>query len=512
MKDDSLEELLEWDITQNKTVTAWSSQVSSKNRGRKTYSRRRVGGVVLRRQASFTSHRSFSETSDSSTALTEESSAELELGIPPPPPPPRPVKLSARANSETIHDRKQGPRMRRANSISHSRTTSSFAPPTKHMRRSSMPRQSFGLISDFAENIDPNLHVLEEIVSPKRAKVDFGGRKKARAEMSIPENAGSDSFSNLAKFGEEGLSWAKPGSAFTSTIDLGTEHPSPSHRHKKSSSSDFDFSDFIESSPAGASVGSSRKRGICESPMYDFDDCSFSATPAVRRSRFFSPGSEPPSPGFLLQTGDGDREAFKRAGASGRSGLDEFESDDGFSDADDSGDDASTESMDHATTPQNRFVSFDEKQRSQSALGFSPENQLEPGKSRAEDVIKSMPSLQDLRFLVKSLRKEKIGSRTSWHVAPPVAWDSNRRSAFFQWTTRSLGFSFRAGGMAIAYLQIAKNKGAGILELLESAMVSSKQKGLGRNTPLGTAEKPAFSFSIPKEPFTSKILSLTPRG
>jgi hypothetical protein len=254
--------------------------------------------------------------------------------------------------------------------------------------------------------------------------------------------------------------------------------------------------------------------------MDDFDDCSFSAAPHTRRSRFFSPASMP-SPGFSIGESNGDRHRLSlRSASSGsneqkRGSSHEFESDDALSDADNSGDDASTESMGPAATPMNRFTSFGDKQASRSALGYSPENLLEPGKARADDVIKSMSSYQDLRFMVKSLRKEKAGSRTSWHVAPPVAWDASRRAAFFQWTTRSLGFSFRAGGMAVAYLQLSKTKGSGMLELLESAVSSYRQKGLGDKdkTPNHTTEKLQFTFSISKEPtaHVSRTLSLTPK-
>lgn len=508
MKDDSLEELLEWDITENKTVTAWSSQVSAKNRGRKTYSRRR-GGSFASRRGSLTSSRAFSESSDPLSSQDEETAAELELGIPPPP---RPSKL-ARANSVTMHDRQQAPRMRRANSISHSSTSSFQGSGTMLVRQSSMPRQTFSSLSDLSENLDPNLTALEELVSPKRSKpaVDVRGRKKVRAENSIPKIPVSNCFSNLAKFGEDGLSWAKPNASFSNNR-IATETISLTLSHKKSISSDFDYSEFTESSPAGASSGSNRKRGICGSPLDDFDDCSFSAAPSIRRSYFFSPASMSSSPCVSLNEREGNRDLL-RSGSSGSNKLkrgssrNEFESDDALSDAEDSGDDASAESMGHATTPMDRFTYFGNNQRRQSPLGYSPEHLLEPGKAEANDVIKSMSSHLDLRFLVKSLRKEKSGSRASWHVAPPVAWDSNRRSAFFQWTTRSLGFSFRAGGMAVAYLQISKSKGARMLELLESAVASYKQHGLGLETPVDTTEKPRFPFSIPM----SRALSLTPK-
>jgi hypothetical protein len=506
MSDDSLEELLEWDISQNKTVTAWSSQVSAKNRGRKTYSRRRAGSSTLQRRASFTSRQDFSETSDAFSSLDEE--------LDPPFPPPTTL---ARANSVTIHDRLQAPRMRRANSISHSSTSSTAT----MLRRSSSStsRQSFGSLSDYAENLDPNLSALEEV---ERAKpvVYVRGRKKVRAENSVPRIPISNSFSNLAKFGEDGLSWARHSSSSSSIARATMDPLSPKLIQKKAILNDLDFPEFTESSPAATSVGSNRKRGICESPMHDFDDCSFSAAPYIQRSRFFSPASMP-SPGFSIGESHGDQRRLPlRLGSSAsneqkRGSSHEFESDDALSDADDSGDDASTESMGPAATPMNRFTSFGDKQPSRSALGYSPENLLEPGKARADDVINSMASYQDLRFLVKSLRKEKAGSRISWHVAPPVAWDSSRRAAFFQWTTRSLGFSFRAGGMAIAYLQISKTKGAGMLELLESAVSSYRQSGLGDKdkTPNHTIEKPKFNFSISKEPpaRVSRTLSLTPK-
>jgi hypothetical protein len=484
-----MEELLEWDISQN-TETAWSSQVGTKTKVRRTYSRRQDGSFLKRSASLPVTSPGTSLSDDEGNAARQELGEEVVSG------PPLPIRRTfARSNSVTMYDRKQPPQMKRANSIS-----------IVSRRRSA----STSLLSDFNENRDPNLDSpLEDYISPKRSKpiVDTAGRgrKKVRSETNqkIPKMPIPDSFSNLAKVGEDGLSWAKPSASF------GSSTPSM----KETIANDFDFN-LSEASPA-TTVGSNRKRGICESPVDDFDECSFSA-PSVRRSRLtptstaiqgtstfsFTPTNKE---GDTLHRDTGSSESQRKRDM-------EFETDDGdsLSDGDDS--EATTES--NFKSEMQNFTPFGSAQRRQSSMSFFPDNLLDPAKSGPVDVIKSMTSYQDLRFLVKSLRKEKMGSRTSWHVAPPVAWDTSRRAAFFQWTTQSLGFSFRAGGMAIAYLQISKSKGAEFLELLESAVLSYKQKGLGEKTPKDTCEKRHFAFSSSKNPLNtnvSRTLALTPK-
>jgi hypothetical protein len=96
-------------------------------------------------------------------------------------------------------------------------------------------------------------------------------------------------------------------------------------------------------------------------------------------------------------------------------------------------------------------------------------------------IFDSMSNYDDLKFLIKALRKEKVGSTIAsfgttktWTIVAPLAWESKRRTAFLQWASRGLGFSLRAGGGAVAFLQISVSKGVAILESLEAALIAHK--------------------------------------
>jgi hypothetical protein len=96
-------------------------------------------------------------------------------------------------------------------------------------------------------------------------------------------------------------------------------------------------------------------------------------------------------------------------------------------------------------------------------------------------IFETMSDYEDLKFLIKALRKEKNGSAfasfgttTTWTIAPPSAWDSRRRTAFLQWANRGLGFSLRAGGGTVAFLQTTVAKGGIVLESLEAALIAHK--------------------------------------
>lgn len=467
-----MEDMLDWDLPQ-KTETTWSSQVSTKPKGRRTYSRRAYG----RSSSALSQQEQSRDVSDTSENEQRNSDWEVDFNptmkeVVPPPIPNR--RRFARANSVTMHDRKPPPRqLTRSQSVSISGSSSS----SSGSRRVN-------------ENINPNFEALEENFTPKRSKpvLDLRGRKKVRSELSIPKVPLSDSFSNLAKFGEDG--W---GQASNTNATFGT---------RPTASNELYFSEFIDSSPATINAGSHKKRNICESPLDDF-----LSPPNTQLSVNSFYTGESMDGRFSL----GSSESINQRET-------EIQTDDGESlndtRDDDSGDDASMESLEKTPVP---FTSNANAIKRRSSSFFGEEvlpigDVLEPGKADANDVIESMPSYQDLRFLVRSLRKEKAGSRLSWHVAPPVSWNASRRASFFNWTTQSLGFSFRAGGMAIAYLQISKKKGAGILTLLESAQALWKARGLGEKTPHETSQKPKFVFSNSKlTASVTKTLSWTPK-
>jgi hypothetical protein len=97
------------------------------------------------------------------------------------------------------------------------------------------------------------------------------------------------------------------------------------------------------------------------------------------------------------------------------------------------------------------------------------------------DVLETMPSLKDLVFVIKELRKEKkraqwaiFGEGGSWTVAPKNTWRPAQRSQLFQWAAQ-LGFTTRPLGGHINVLQISKAKGPSLLKQLESALQRHKR-------------------------------------
>ena len=99
-----------------------------------------------------------------------------------------------------------------------------------------------------------------------------------------------------------------------------------------------------------------------------------------------------------------------------------------------------------------------------------------------QDVLDTMSSYDDLKFLTASLSKEsKKGNHVmfgaeGWKVVPKTNWTPARRSAFFQWTTLYFGFSVRAAGGSVNFLQISKACGAKILGILQGAIALYKQQ------------------------------------
>jgi hypothetical protein len=475
----------DYDWTPSKrTATAYETQVAPKARATRTYSRR-GSNVAL----PYGSKPSVEPTSDAPSRPRKARAETFDCF------PPMEEPLGTDWLNESLPSSNKPPRgfptrktqrLARSQSISHVPT---FAKPVA-LRRGSVCSGSISTISlrsistsslystDRSENVDPNFDPLELYASPKRAALvgnDKRGTKKSRSARhfgrsnSVPlpsSSVGSHSFSNLAKFQEEGASsWAEPPPPFADTFP-----PIPSKSPFVSEL--IDFADVSSSSIATLSSDSIKKRGVCGSPLDDFDDASAGgfSMHSHSRPRIFSPPSARLSSFSLEYTEEKKSRAMDIA------------SDDGDTkDGDDSGDDASIESVGISRSAIPSFGANPQRLRSSldSILGSSWT--IEPIESLNEgDVLGSMSSYPDLKFLIKTLRKEKGGRNLSWHVAPPSLWETTRRASFFQWTTKSLGFTLRAGGINMSYLQISKAKGADVLKLLESSMVSYKSQGRGK--------------------------------
>jgi hypothetical protein len=230
----------------------------------------------------------------------------------------------------------------------------------------------------------------------------------------------------------------------------------------------LDFGDLTDCGPTSParSVASSRKRGINGSPISDIDDWSSnglsinssssrSAHHSRSRSRILcSPVPDLPLPFAPPMTRRRNENELRPM---------EVESDGHASDSDSNGGNDTS------------FESASDRPSFPLALGKQPIKSSESD----GDIFQTMSSYQDLKFLIKTLRQESEGRcamGNSWNVAPPAGWTSSRRAAFFQWSTRNLGFDVRATGGSFNYLQISKTRGDEVLSKLEEALISYKQK------------------------------------
>jgi hypothetical protein len=366
------------------------------------------------------------------------------------------------------------------------------------------------------ENLNPNnffpasnnLHgqsILEENTSPKRSAVVEGnkkGRKKSKAtNQSFVHN---NDFRALNKFDRDGHNTRgnrygsrkipAPGSFSDlarsysegdpawKTSSTGSYRGNDEMNRRRSYSSDIfspsssfhdetmDVTDLALSPTT--STASSRKRGVYKS-QFLIDE-----SPVLRsRSRILSPlptrTTELP---FLTNSIDSiQRTESKLMNISfystnnekkiSRSDLDVTMSDDDLYVSGDS--DISVDSEDEVMTTES----------SKAFRGVNPPLSAkstricDPEKISVEDVVKIMPCYDDIQFLSISLKQnfEGQGGCLSWNIAPPVNWVAKRRDAFFQ-ATKKFGFTFRAAGGTVSFIQISKSRGSSLFSLLNSTL------------------------------------------
>jgi len=392
-------------------------------------------------------------------------------------------------HQSSAEDTGEGPSstMTRSATTDSSSFRSSGASSSSHQRiqQSSMHHGSFSSLR--------SLH--SESSCSTAADQDQRERKKIRARRNsvqgtvAPLSESSPSFTHLVQ--SSASDWKR------------VETGSPSNM--KTGSNEFSFSQ--ELSPA-RSVASSRKRGVGGSPLFlSESDGNFSSstTPGGMsvsdnagsttgprqmrsRSRVFSPESRkqiselasslpfafPPPVPF----GAHEMRTRKNSLEDGRGVMDIDSS------SDEDGDDNSTHDSSRDTSLES---SMSEDHAASSGLIEKAEHTFVENE---QDVLDSMPSYPDLKFLIHVLRKErKQGSRplfgsyntggsggASWTVTPKVSWESTRRSGFCQWATQRLGFTVRAAGGSVHFLQISKTKGSVLLSKLEAALVMYKQQ------------------------------------
>ena len=336
----------------------------------------------------------------------------------------------------------------------------------------------------------------------------------------------TSSFSEIAQSGE---TWAK------AACD---DPPSPRASLVFDGVADLDTAGLSPAKSLAVSVCSSRKRGVWEFDD-DVEECrSSKGEGGVRRSRsrIFSPGSSlrlQASNPFLFESDeDGNRVLSSQADPfAGEDENDinmrekekEFDTTDdddtevGSDVHDDLSIDASFDSVLNSSIQANE--GFDELpfmpsltvRRSASSGGFDDSLFGSSGpkcKNLTEShILQTMPSYENLKFMIKALRTEKKGSAVSsfrknisWIVAPLGSWSPDQRVAFLQWSTKELGFTVRSGGGNIAFLQISSTKGLSLLDNLEAALKIYRERFMETKVSSATSTYPlSMEFSIHKE-------------
>ena len=85
---------------------------------------------------------------------------------------------------------------------------------------------------------------------------------------------------------------------------------------------------------------------------------------------------------------------------------------------------------------------------------------------QGNEILSSMSSLDDLKFLISTLKSEKANQfrgRGIWTVVPRNSWDMARRSAFVNWLTECLQFDVSSLGNGLIVLKISKSSGEELL-------------------------------------------------
>ena len=500
----------------------------------------------------------------SSMTSPYKSTSNEHLGVSPPPP--RRIKKWKTISSESLVASKpnEPPKLMRSQSVS------ALIP----RQMSTNASQSASTASSFApfavkeggsdlENFNPNylatsknIHgrrILDENTSPKRsavAEANKKGRKKCKPtkysfldnndsgalntldknhnHLRVSEESRSKmvptlapgSFSDLARsYGEVDRAWS------TSTTSTCPSNWNESKEDAKGRSYSTDLfspasSSFHDERMDGAEsvlsstmsmASSTRKRGVCRS-QFLIDE-----SPVVRsRFRILSPSPvRTPDPLSLMKSINSKHSTGSRlmnisfCSARTEKKVVRTELDVTMSD-DDVDSDISVDSEDIMAT------SLHAIHTTKQPSSITSTNAFEPEMATIDDVKKLMTSYEDIAFLSSSLKQnfEAQCGCLSWNIAPPVAWAAKRRDAFFQ-ATRKLGFTFRAGGGNVSYIQISKTRGSRLLSLLNSTLVAFED-GCGSRRLLDTKTNNTaddFCFSLTgKKGQPAKVFRSTPKA
>jgi hypothetical protein len=349
---------------------------------------------------------------------------------------------------------------RRANSVSEVEQVPK-PPPILQRSKSVISvsrRTSIGAADSGAlENFNPNFDPLEESASPKRGyscNIDRSQRKKSRP---FPENdfVSLHKASSSSNFTHDPTECDSPYAPTTSrsarkncrVLQRGRSlpvFPSP----WDGGDEDVENED-VTSAHVPSDFMSSRKR---RPPALHTEE--FGASPPPRqltaKSRTFSPGSfespcEFPTP------------------------LNEFQERYSFQAVLSSDDDAALSDSDlssRAECSDEEMIATKEKQGTERKI-------LQPENATVQDVLETMTSEEDVRYLVRAMVKERNQSSSSkklWQVALASSWTSDRRDAILFWATENLGFKYTCAGGGVYIMQILSVKGEPLLGLFQNAI------------------------------------------
>ncbi len=129
-----------------------------------------------------------------------------------------------------------------------------------------------------------------------------------------------------------------------------------------------------------------------------------------------------------------------------------------------------------------RMSSVGDTSFEEAIFGQVENNATKKVESSSNQIFDSMSSYEDLKFLLKQLRRwsggkllVSFGMIKNCTVVPPNSWPAARKSAFIEWTTISLGFSHRCCGGGVNYLQIPAGKAKKVQDELERALLQYKE-------------------------------------
>jgi len=240
---------------------------------------------------------------------------------------------------------------------------------------------------------------------------------------------------------------------------------------------------------------SSRKRGVCDSPFVDVEDMSSTGGVSFRRhsssskgsrrarSRIFSPGKT--NQDNNAYAGSTHHRSSSSSASQLPSSADELEKLD-----------SSGNEKDVLDLPPFKPIRKSSIASGRDFMGsvFAPvENKSSPVSlqrkignnvnSNETCIFQNMSSYEDLKFLVKTLRRERkriasFGMSNMLNIVPPNVWPSSRKTAFITWATSCLGLNYRSHDGTPSHLQISLVKGTQLQQRLEGALLQHKKKNM----------------------------------